>query len=93
MSGYKRKRPTYKKKTYKKSHRKPTVKKRVKMIKRVILKQTETKRLTNSFGKCELYHNTLSVTQIVTLNDSWYKIPEKKFSVKSQRSRPAIGCR
>jgi len=58
MAGYKRKRPTYKKKSTKKP------------VKRIVMKETETKKKPVSWNKVEMLHNVLSSTQMLHINQA-----------------------
>ena len=69
MSGYKRKRPTYKKKATKKPYRKTDKKNSfAAKVKKVVMKVAETKRFSVPWTKIELYHNVLSQSQMLVLN-------------------------
>lgn len=71
MPVFKRKRPTYQKKASKKPYRKPARKMNLKkMMKNVVFKTCETKRLMTSFSKVEMFHNVFSLSQCLTLNGS-----------------------
>ena len=61
MAGYKRKRPVYKKAAARKSYRKPKARMNLKkMMKKVVLKVIDTKRLVTAFTKVEMFHYVFS---------------------------------
>jgi hypothetical protein len=60
MAGYNGKRPTYKKKATKNPYRKTGKKTSFAVkVKKVVMKVSETKRLSVSWNKVELFHNVL----------------------------------
>ena len=69
MATYKRKHPACKKKFNKKLYRKTVAKKRtVKMVQQIVMKPMETKYITASWSKAELFHNIFSNSPYMGLN-------------------------